>query len=182
MSYDSRIGPTQGYGVLHLSRAGEPAPVRGAARLLRRRRYPRRGRRAVRVHPLGDGRPGPRLPRRQAGPVRPGPQTRAPPGSAPAKDRVRGRVIELRRQGLSAYEISAHLAGEGTPLNRTSVAEILTEEGFGRLLRHPAPEASTAVATPGRDTNLPAAAALDFAAFPDRCDTTMAGLLLTIPT
>ncbi len=108
---------------------------------------------------------------------RPGP----PPGSAPAKDRVRGRVIALRRQGLSAYEISAHLAGEGTPLNRTSVAEILTEEGFGRLLRHPAPEASTAVATPGRDTNLPAAAALDFAAFPDRCDTTLAGLLLTIP-
>src|SRR5450755_1774348 len=108
---------------------------------------------------------------------KPGP----PPGSAPAKDRVRGRVITLRRQGLSAYEISAHLAAEGTPLNRTSVAEILTEEGFGRLLRRPALEASTAIATPGRDTTLPPAAALDFAALPDRCDTTMAGLLLTIP-
>ena len=108
---------------------------------------------------------------------KPGP----PPGSAPAKDRVRGRVIALRRQGLSAYEISAHLAAEGTPLNRTSVAEILTEEGFGRLLRRPGPEASTAIATPGRDTNLPAAAALDVAALPDRCDTTMAGLLLVVP-
>lgn len=54
---------------------------------------------------------------------KPGP----PPGAAPAKDRVRGRVIELRREGLSAYEISTRLAGEGTPLNRTSVAEILTE-------------------------------------------------------
>jgi transposase len=103
------------------------------------------------------------------------------PGTAPAKDRVRGRVIALRRQGLSAYEISAQLAGEGTPLNRTSVAEILTEEGFGRLLRHPDPEASTAIATPGRDTNLPPAARLDFAALPDRADTTMAGLLLVVP-
>ncbi len=108
---------------------------------------------------------------------KPGP----PPGATPAKDRVRGRVIVLRRQGLSAYEISAHLAAEGTPLNRTSVAEILTEEGFGRLLRHPDPEASTSIATPGRDTNLPAATALDFATLPDRADTTMAGLLLVIP-
>jgi len=80
-----------------------------------------------------------------APPRKPGP----PPGVAPAKDRGRGRVIELRRQGLSTYEISARLAGEGTPLNRTSVGEILTEEGFGRLLRHPAEQASTAVATPG---------------------------------
>jgi transposase len=108
---------------------------------------------------------------------KPGP----PPGATPAKDRVRGRVTALRRHGLSAYEISAHLAAEGTPLNRTSVAEILTEEGFGRLLRHPDPEASTSIATPGRDTNLPAATGLDFATLPDRADTTMAGLLLVIP-
>lgn len=58
-------------------------------------------------------------------------------GVAPAKDRARGRVIELRRAGLSAYEISTRLGAEGMPLNRTSVAEILTEEGFGRLLRPP---------------------------------------------
>ena len=50
-----------------------------------------------------------------APPKKPGP----PPGTAPAKDRVRARVIELRRQGLSTYEISARLAAEGTPLNRT---------------------------------------------------------------
>ena len=47
-------------------------------------------------------------------------------------------MIELRRQGLSTYEISARLAAEGTPLNRTSVGEILAEEGFGRLVRDPA--------------------------------------------
>jgi transposase len=112
-----------------------------------------------------------------AAPRKPGP----PPGTAPAKDRVRGQVIALRRQGLSAYEISAHLAAEGTPLNRTSVAEILTEEGFGRLLRHPDPVASTSIATPGRDTHLPPAARLDFTTLPARADTTMAGLLLVIP-
>jgi transposase len=93
-----------------------------------------------------------------APPRKPGP----PPGVAPAKDRARGRVIQLRRQGLSTYEISARLAAEGTPLNRTSVGEILAEEGFGRLLRGPQPDQSTSPATPGRDTRLPRAAVLDF--------------------
>ncbi|MEJ7742836.1 MAG: hypothetical protein WKF73_09960 [Nocardioidaceae bacterium] len=112
-----------------------------------------------------------------APPRRPGP----PPGVAPAKDRARARVIELRRQGLSTYEISARLATQGTPLNRTSVGEILTEEGFGRLLRTPDAHASTAPATPGRDTHLPRTAPLDFATWPERLDTDRAGLLLLVP-
>jgi transposase len=81
-----------------------------------------------------------------AAPRKPGPA----PGTAPARERVRGRIVALRRQGLSVYEISARLAAEGTPLNRTSVGEILAEEGFARLLRHPAPESSTAPAVPRR--------------------------------
>jgi hypothetical protein len=112
-----------------------------------------------------------------AAPRKPGPA----PGTAPAKDRARGRVIELRHQGLSTYEISARLAAEQTPLNRTSVAEILTEEGFGRLLRRPEPEASINSATPGRATNLPRAQVIDFAAWPARLDSTRAGLLLVLP-
>jgi transposase len=108
---------------------------------------------------------------------KPGP----PPGSAPAKDRARGRVIALRRQALSTYEISAQLAVEHTPLNRTSVAEILTEEGFGRLLRHPEPAASISPATPGRDTALPRTAKLDFTSWPARVETGKAGLLLLVP-
>src|SRR6266571_1318300 len=112
-----------------------------------------------------------------APPRKPGP----PPGVAPAKDQARGRVIQLRRQGLSTYEISARLAAEHTPLNRTSVAEILAEEGFGRLLRGPAPAESSSPATAGRDTRLPRAAVLDLAAWPHRLDTTRAGLLLVIP-
>ena len=95
----------------------------------------------------------------------------APPGtpgrkSAPKKDAARGQVIELRRDGLSVYEISTRLTREGTPLGRTAVSDILREEGFGRLLRDPAPEASTSPATSGRDTQMPAAAVTDFAALP----------------
>ena len=112
-----------------------------------------------------------------APPRKPGP----PPGLAPAKQRVRGRVIQLRRQGLSTYEISARLAAEQTPLNRTSVAEILAEEGFGRLLRGPALTESSSVATPGRDTRLPRAQVIDFGAWPRQLDTTRAGLLLVLP-
>ncbi len=112
-----------------------------------------------------------------APPRKPGPA----PGSAPAKDRARGRVIELRRSGLSTYEISTQLGTEGTPLNRTSVAEILTEEGFGRLLRHPEPQASSSAATPGRDTRLPRTATLDFATWPQSVETGKAGLLLLVP-
>jgi transposase len=112
-----------------------------------------------------------------APPRKPGPA----PGAAPAKERVRGRVIELRRQGLSTYEISARLAGEGTPLNRTSVGEILAEEGFGRLLRHPEPTASTSPATIGRDTGLPRTARLDFDTWPATVETGKAGLLLAVP-
>jgi hypothetical protein len=112
-----------------------------------------------------------------APPGKPGP----PAGVAPAKDRARGRVIELRRDGLSSYEISRRLATEGTPLNRTGVAEILTEEGFGRLLRHPEPAASINPATAGRDTRLPRTGKLDWGAWPARVETGKAGLLLLIP-
>jgi transposase len=84
----------------------------------------------------------------------------APPGKpgrkhAPKKDRARARVIQLRRDGLSVYEISTRLAVEGIGLNRTGVGQILAEEGFGRLLRDPAEQASTSPATSGRDTRLP---------------------------
>jgi transposase-like protein len=101
--------------------------------------------------------------------------------SAPKKDAARGRVIELRRQGLSVHEISARLAAEASPLNRTGVGQILAEEGFGRLLRHPEPEASISPATAGRDTRLPRARVIDFASFPAATATRLAGLLLAVP-
>ena len=82
---------------------------------------------------------------------------------------------------MSTYEISARLAAEGTPLNRTSVGEILTEEGFGRLLRHPQPQASTSPATVGRDTRLPRTKRIDFHTWPATVETGKAGLLLLVP-
>ena len=110
-----------------------------------------------------------------APPGRPGPK------SAPAKDRARARVIELRREGLSVYEISARLRTEGTPLNRTGVGQILAEEGFARLIRGRQPEASIHPATTGRDTRLPTTKVIDFEELPERAETAMAGLLLAIP-
>src|SRR6266702_7460188 len=100
---------------------------------------------------------------------------------APKKDRALPRVIQLRRDCLSVYEISTRLAVEGIGLNRTGVGQILREEGFGRLLRDPADQASTSPATSGRDTRLPKTSVLDFDAFPQRVHTAMAGLLLAIP-
>ena len=103
------------------------------------------------------------------------------PRHAPRKDAARVRVIELRREGKSVYEISAALAAEGIALHRASVGAILAEEGFGRLNRAPGGQASTAPATTGRDTTLARAGVIDFTALPARFDTKLAGLLLVIP-
>jgi transposase len=70
------------------------------------------------------------------------------PKSAPAKDAARTRIIELRQAGHSAYEISAQLAAEGTPLNRTGVAEVLAVEGFPPLQPRPSPNADYPDVTP----------------------------------
>ena len=70
---------------------------------------------------------------------------------------------------------------EGTPLGRNAVSDLLREEGFGRLVRGAAPEASTSPSTSGRDTRLPAASVIDFGSVPPRAPTAMAGLLLTVP-
>ena len=78
--------------------------------------------------------------------------------------------------GRSAYEIAEVLANEGTPLNRTGVAEVLTEEGFTRMW--PRPHAERGL--PRRET-LPRANVIDFAELPARCDTKLAGLLLAVP-
>ncbi|MGI8305773.1 helix-turn-helix domain-containing protein [Saccharopolyspora hattusasensis] len=102
--------------------------------------------------------------------------TRPGPKTAPAKEAARARIIELRRLGHSAHEIAAVLAEEGTPLNRTGVAEILSEEGFPRLW--PRPHAERGL--PRRE-NQPRTKVIDFDALPAHADSRMAGLLLTIP-
>ena len=102
--------------------------------------------------------------------ARPGPKT------APSKEAARARIIQLRRPGHSAHEIAAVLAEEGTPLNRTGVAEVLAEEGFPRLW--PRPHAERGL--PRRE-NQPRTKVIDFNALPAHTDSRVAGLLLTIP-
>lgn len=101
---------------------------------------------------------------------RPGPKT------APGKDAARPRIIELRAAGHSIDEISAALAAEGTPLNRTGIAEVIAEQGLPRLWRRPEAERGG----PAREIQT-RAEALDFSALAGRAETRLAGLLLAIP-
>ena len=57
------------------------------------------------------------------------------PRSAPKADPLRDRVIALRKQNLSIYDISRTLAHQGHPLSPVAVGQILKEEGFTRLPR-----------------------------------------------
>ena len=57
------------------------------------------------------------------------------PHSAPKADPLRDRVIALRKQNLSIYDISRALAHQGHSLSPVAVAHILKEEGFARLPR-----------------------------------------------
>ncbi|MGH2691672.1 MAG: hypothetical protein ACRDHM_04135 [Actinomycetota bacterium] len=101
---------------------------------------------------------------------RPGPKV------APAKEAARARIVELRRAGHSIDEIAVALRAEGTPLNRTGISEVVAEEGFERLWRRP----EVIRGAPRRET-LPRARVIDFGELPERADTKLAGLLLSVP-
>ncbi len=57
------------------------------------------------------------------------------PQAAPKQARAHDRVVALRKQNLSIYDISRALADSGQPLSPPAVAAILKEEGFARLPR-----------------------------------------------
>jgi len=57
------------------------------------------------------------------------------PHRAPKADPLRDRVIALRKQNLSIYDISRNLAHQGNSLSPVAVGHILKEEGFARLPR-----------------------------------------------
>jgi hypothetical protein len=101
---------------------------------------------------------------------RPGPKT------APGKDAARLRIIELRAAGHSIDEIAEALAAEGTPLNRTGIAEVIAAEGLPRMWRRPDAERGG----PAREVQA-RAEALDFATLAGRAETRLAGLLPAIP-
>jgi hypothetical protein len=55
--------------------------------------------------------------------------------TAPKKDRLRDRVIALRKHNLSIYDISQALHDEGHDLSPAAVSILLKAEGFARLPR-----------------------------------------------
>ena len=57
------------------------------------------------------------------------------PHTAPKKDHLRDRVVALRKQNLSIYDISQTLRDEGHPLSPAAVSILLKDEGFARLPR-----------------------------------------------
>jgi hypothetical protein len=61
--------------------------------------------------------------------------TSGKPASAPAKQDVRDKVITLRKQNQSVYDIHAALDESGKKLSVASIAAILKKEGFARLPR-----------------------------------------------
>jgi hypothetical protein len=101
---------------------------------------------------------------------KPGPKT------APAKEAARPRILELRAAGHSIDEIAAALAAEGTPLNRTGIAEVIAGEGLPRLWRRPDAERGGVQREVQTRAETP-----DFTALPERAETRLAGLLLTVP-
>ena len=52
------------------------------------------------------------------------------PQSAPKTDPLRDRIISMRKQNLSIYDISRNLGHQGHPLSPVAVAKILKDEGF----------------------------------------------------
>lgn len=57
------------------------------------------------------------------------------PRSAPKKENLREKVVALRKQNLSIYDINEALSSEGKRLSPAGISIILKEEGFARLPR-----------------------------------------------
>lgn len=62
-------------------------------------------------------------------------QVRRGPQAAAARDPVRERVIALRKQNLSVYDIQHELQAEGHTISINALSTLLHEEGFARLPR-----------------------------------------------
>lgn len=100
------------------------------------------------------------------------------PHAAPKTDRARDRIIALRKQNLSIYDISRALANENLSLSPVAIANVLHEEGFVRLPRRPDEERPTDTRPTSADTA--DVRQLDLA--PRSLRTQFGGLFLFLPT
>jgi hypothetical protein len=103
--------------------------------------------------------------------VRPGPQ------SAPKRDRVRERVVALRKKNLSVFDIQCELRAQGQDLSINSLSILLREEGFVRLPRRKDDE-RPAVTKPEA---VPVADVRELDLSPQSFRTRLAGLFLFVP-
>jgi hypothetical protein len=99
------------------------------------------------------------------------------PRSQPKKAAARDRIIALRKQNASVYEISAAVKEQGYPLSPTAVREVLKAEGFAPLPRRLDEERP---ASP-RPTAEPVADVRTFTLAPRTFPTRFGGLFLFLP-
>jgi len=82
------------------------------------------------------------------------------PQKAPKKDTLRERVVKLRKESLSIYDISKALNTEGHKMSPVGISIILKEEGFARLPRRrdeerpPGPRPTVAEVADARNLDL----------------------------
>ena len=100
------------------------------------------------------------------------------PHAAPKADPVRDRIVELRKQNLSIYDISRALHDEGRPLGSVAVSQVLKAEGFARL-----PQRGDDERPPGcRPTTADVADVRQLDLTPRQLRTRFGGLFLFLPT
>ncbi len=63
------------------------------------------------------------------------PPQRGPKKTADKEENMRGRIIALRKQNLSIYDIAKRLKADGRSLTPPAISSVLKEEGFSRLPR-----------------------------------------------
>ena len=100
------------------------------------------------------------------------------PKTAPRTERLRERVIALRKQNLSIYDLSQVLSREAEPLSPVAVSLILQAEGFARLPRRQDEERPAAT----RPTAAAVANVAELDLSPRKFRTRFGGLFLFLPT
>jgi len=100
------------------------------------------------------------------------------PHAAPKADPVRDRIVGLRKQNLSIYDISHVLHEDGHPLSPVAVSQVLKAEGFARLPRRADDERPVGA----RPTTADVADVRQLDLAPRQLRTRFGGLFLFLPT
>jgi hypothetical protein len=100
------------------------------------------------------------------------------PQAAPKVDPIRDRIVALRKQNLSIYDISHALHDEGRPLSPVAVSQVLKAEGFARLPRRADDERPLGA----RPTTADVADVRQLDLAPRHLRTRFGGLFLFLPT